>query len=570
MTILKKSLPPFLFIFTLFISNSWINLYINSVVNQDFEKYYEYIKFFISDHENIQYGQGLIYYFLVTLFYRERFELIDLQNIDYILSSAVQNLNFIVYIFGLVGLVFYLKVKKLDLGIIFISLSFLNLFPLGMYMRATMKPEILIFSLLTWALYLIEQYFYTGHFKYIYFVIPFLILIFNAKASAIGVVGVFLLLLVFQNRKIIEIKPFALAVIIFLFGFVSIQYENYKVTNNSFLTITQELEYKNSANINVLLNLNILDILKNPKLEFSYTENVKSIHADSIVNILLLDSFGDHFRQFFDSNEQLSSKFRKSLFTDSYKTEKRTIFYDGIFSGTLANNLDYIRVYVSVFMTIIFYSLIILNIVKEKESRLIFSLPFIGIFILYLNSLGIPTQNYNPYTGDTFKPFYYSFVLVITFVTLVSNLLIKYKKTFFLLFPVYFLLIFFIIGHPKSNSQYLSETLINNNEYSIACELNNFLFFDNNILNNIHISGNINDTESDCDSNFPKQDYSNSELDIDCESNKKACRLIDLGNDYSQGLTTLKGIPIFSLINLLAIILISLNELLKIYKLKNN
>ena len=117
MTILKKSLPPFLFIFTLFISNSWINLYINSVVNEDFEKYYEYIKFFISDHENIQYGQGLIYYFLVTLFYRERFELIDLQNIDYILSSAVQNLNFIVYIFGLVGLVFYLKVKKLDLGI---------------------------------------------------------------------------------------------------------------------------------------------------------------------------------------------------------------------------------------------------------------------------------------------------------------------------------------------------------------------------------------------------------------------------------------------------------------------
>src|SRR5210317_1218458 len=116
MTILKKSFPPFLFIFTLFISNSWINLYINSVANEDFEKYYEYIKFFISDHENVKFGQGLIYYFLVTLFYRERFELIDLQNIDYILSSAVQNLNLIVYIFGSVGLVFYLKVKKLDLG----------------------------------------------------------------------------------------------------------------------------------------------------------------------------------------------------------------------------------------------------------------------------------------------------------------------------------------------------------------------------------------------------------------------------------------------------------------------
>ena len=86
MTYLKKFFSPILFLFTLFISNTWINLFINATNSEDFDKYYEYIKFYISSHDNLSYGQGVLYYFLVSLVYRRKIEFIDLENINYLLS----------------------------------------------------------------------------------------------------------------------------------------------------------------------------------------------------------------------------------------------------------------------------------------------------------------------------------------------------------------------------------------------------------------------------------------------------------------------------------------------------
>jgi len=570
MTYLKKFFSPILFLFTLFISNTWINLFINATNSEDFDKYYEYIKFYISSHDNLSYGQGVLYYFLVSLVYRRKIEFIDLENINYLLSSTVQNLNLYLYLFGLLGLILYFKVKKVPLSSIFFSLSFLNIFPIGMYMRSIMKPEILIFSLFTWVLYFAEKYFSSEKNKYIFYLIPFLTLIFNAKASTLGIVGIFLIFMIFQNKQTIKIKTFSIGLIMFTLCFVLIQYENYKITDSSFLNITEESEYQYTAGKNILFNINFLDIYYNPKLDFSYTEDIKSIHAESILNIVLMDSFGDHFRQFFDSNEQLSSQFRKKIFTDNSQINKRTFYYTGIFSIILINNLDHVRVYLSVFMALIFYALIFLNIYRDKEFRLTYSLPLIGIFILYLNGIGVPTQNYNPYTGDTFKAFYYSFVLVVVFTLLVLNLSKKYKKTFFIIFPIYVLMVFFIMGHPKSNSQYLSEKLITNNQFSIACELNNLIFFENEIIENIHTTGNINNTKSNCVLLNPEYKYSNTTLLENCKSDKRACRLYDTNNNIPLSLIEIFKIPIFSILNFLFVLFLSLNEIYKVYKLKNN
>ena len=52
--------------------------------------------------------------------------------------------------------------------------------------------------------------------------------------------------------------------------------------------------------------------------------------------------------------------------------------------------------------------------------------------------------------------------------------------------------IFFIGGHPKNNSQQLSEKLISWNEYSAVCEINNLIFYQNSVLNIFHRSGNEN------------------------------------------------------------------------------
>ena len=92
--------------------------------------------------------------------------------------------------------------------------------------------------------------------------------------------------------------------------------------------------------------------------------------------------------------------------------------------------------------------------------------PFAGILLLYLNSLGIPSNNYNPIKGDTFKAFYFGLLLSISLVFLVANLIEKVPIAKYF-FPIVFIMsILFISGHPKENSQNLSEHLVSVNQYS--------------------------------------------------------------------------------------------------------
>ena len=71
---------------------------------------------------------------------------------------------------------------------------------------------------------------------------------------------------------------------------------------------------------------------------------------------------------------------------------------------------------------------------------------------------------------------------------------------------IFSLCIIFISGHPKVNSQSESERLVAVNEYSLFCEINNLLIFENKIINNIHKSGNIYNYESDCNKKTTSND----------------------------------------------------------------
>ena len=71
---------------------------------------------------------------------------------------------------------------------------------------------------------------------------------------------------------------------------------------------------------------------------------------------------------------------------------------------------------------------------------------------------------------------------------------------------IFSLCIVFISGHPKVNSQSESERLVAVNEYSLFCEINNLLIFENKIINNIHKSGNIYNYESDCNKKTTSND----------------------------------------------------------------
>ena len=125
--------------------------------------------------------------------------------------------------------------------------------------------------------------------------------------------------------------------------------------------------------------------------------------------------------------------------------ENRQILYKGPFKNIIVDSPLYFKKLISIFMSIIFYSLLIYFAISKKYEKQFFLGPFIGIFILYINSLGFPSNNFNPVRGDTFKSFYYSFLLSVAFVFIIVNLFSNTKVFYkFLFCTTYIVLILFI------------------------------------------------------------------------------------------------------------------------------
>ena len=186
--------------------------------------------------------------------------------------------------------------------------------------------------------------------------------------------------------------------------------------------------------------------------------------------------------------------------------ENREINYDGPLSGLLVTKMNYIRKLLAACISFIFFSLVIYYIFKDRENRHFYLAPFFGLFVLYLNSIGIPTNNFNLLKGDTFKAFYFSFLLCICFAFVFAKIFQNSTIIKVLVLFIFSLCIVFISGHPKVNSQSESERLVAVNEYSLFCEINNLLIFENKIINNIHKSGNIYNYESDCNKKTTSND----------------------------------------------------------------
>jgi len=176
----------------------------------------------------------------------------------------------------------------------------------------------------------------------------------------------------------------------------------------------------------------------------------------------------------------------------------REINYEGPLSGLLTR-MDYFRKLLSVFISLIFFSLVIYYFIRDRKNRCFYLAPLFGIIVLYINSIGIPSNNFNPQKGDTFKAFYFSFLLCVCFAFVFARIFENKIFIKILVLLIFSICIVFISGHPKINSQNESERLITLNEYSLFCEVNNLLIFENNLLKNIHKSGNIYNYKSDCD-----------------------------------------------------------------------
>ncbi len=520
MKLIKKYKFLLVLLISIFISQNWINLFYISSRNPDFSKYYDYINYFMGLNVEIDYGQNSLYYFLVTSLLKNKIEIITFGNLDFVISFSIQNLNLLLFIFSLFGFYQLLKEMNFKNNTIFVSLTLFCFFPQALIARALMKPEIFVLALFPWVIIFFERFLKNNSINELYKAIPFLILICNSKASAAGMTIVYLFFSYFEILKKLKLKNFINIFVSFLILFSLVQFENFKITNNLIYDRVYDKEYDYKADKSIFYKIGLDSVLKKPlwidKTEIdNYNKN-----AQSMSNILILDTFGDYFDQFFGMD--FFKIERKSLFVSGdveRLNSNRQIGYNGPFSGYLVDQLEYVRKNVAVLLSLVFFTSMIIFGIKNNNNRKFIYFPLIsGTIIMYFNAIGFPRNNFDPYKGDTFKAFYLFFLLSISFLYLSSHFFKKITKFKLLLGALFIISIFFIGGHPKENNQQISEGLIIRNEFSIFCEVNNILFFNNRLLDFVHTSGNISSIKSDCKSmSVSKERFYRSFLKVDIQ-----------------------------------------------------
>ena len=583
MRILKNKLPQLNFLLGLYLSQNWINFFYESPRNPDFSKYYDYINYFLGLEVEIDYGQNSLYYFLISQSIKNKIEIINFANIDIVISFSVQNVNFIIYIIGLYGLFKFLDYKKFSKSVIFLSLTLICFFPQLLISRTLMKPEILAFGMIGWTLFYFEKYLNTFEISNLYKSLPFFLIMLNSKASIAGIISFYFLISYFDIVKKLFQKEILILFLISVFCISLIQVENYLITGNFFNERVYEEEYDNKAPLDILFKFDFKSLFNNPLwIDKTEIENYNK-NANAVLNILLLDTFGDYYDQYFGS--QLFNSNRKILFVDGEVeliNNNRQIRYNGPFSHLVVYKLDYVRKYVANIFSFLFYILLILYSVKNKEHKKFLVFPVLsGVLILYLNSIGIPSNNFNPFKGDTFKPFYFSFLLSISFVFISCLLMERFKKYKYLIVYFFIISIFFIGGHPKTVNQAISEGLVIRNEFSIFCEINNVFLFDNFLIELVHENANISNIKSDCkeyesSKKFLNKKFLRENVNQDyyrkCikegslskeHSNKVECRMFSINEIRRTSNLTRQLFPYFSITALFLSVLIVLVELLK-------
>lgn len=433
------------FLSSLVVSYSLGELFYNSIDGTDFYRYFRYIEYFEGSIETPSREQGLFYFMYISFFIEaaQAFYVPDLWEFTY--STAIQAGNFILYLFGLLGLYFWLINKKIDKNNLLLSFSMLNFFPPLFGGRLIMKPEILAFAFIPWILIGLDRYFENKKLINFLLVVPLLAVLATSKGTIAFLILSSLLYIYFKFIK--EIKIFDIAItLLFFIGFSLLLYfENLNINSVSLLFHPELDQYLYRAPLNFLYNININNLVINP---------FRNQHANSLIGITLLDIFGDYFNRYWDHSRSLFVLNRKDLFSF----------------------LPHPRRNIGILLSIVFVSSSLLF-KKKSPLKKYKRLYLIGIFVLALTSLGFFGLHFNPSKGDTLKTHYYFYLLSISFLILAIEYL-SGKKYIVKITTVtaFFLVSIFIYGFPKDyNSEYLS--LISNKlPTTISCKLTSIYF----------------------------------------------------------------------------------------------
>ena len=470
----KITFEKFAFFLTLIFTFYVSKIFYNSYYSPDIEKYIIYLDYFTKNGPSPALDQGVLYFFIVSIFLNFNKYLINPSNYEIIYSYSIQDANMFLYLVGILGLYKVLKTYNYKDREIYLALSIINLTPILFAIRSTMKPEILGFSLLTWLIYFVKKYKTLKKPSYLFKSLPIICLIFTSKGSMLGMIGLFLFLyfldellnLFKTNRYLLIILILSLVVLL-----IPIYFENYNINNLNVLDYQPPEQYQNNAPVDIIYNFDLKEFINQP---------TRNNHASSFIAITLLDTFGDYFQLYWEYEYSLTNTSRKSLFLTGdfsidYDRKEISIPIDNRFL-----NLEYYRIFISVILAILFYFSVAKKIISklDKDKKIIIISPIISALLLLIQVIsGFPAQNWDPSKGDTLKPYYYSFFLLIS----ISFLLVEYlkKKNFIFKFSMLIILFIthiFLIGFPKANNSSFDNEVIYRNNHLVTCELNNLIF----------------------------------------------------------------------------------------------
>ena len=235
--------------------------------------------------------------------------------LDFVISFSIQNLNLLLFIFSLFGFYQLLKEMNFKNNTIFVSLTLFCFFPQAPNCKSINETRNICTSSFPLGDFFFERFLKNNSINELYKAIPFLILICNSKASAAGDDHIYLFFSYFEILKKLKIKNFINIFFSFLILFSLVQFENFKITNNLIYDRVYDIEYDYKADKSIFYKIGLDSVLKKPlwidKTEIdNYNKN-----AQSMSNILILDTFGDYFDQFFGM--------------DFFKIERKSLFVSG-------------------------------------------------------------------------------------------------------------------------------------------------------------------------------------------------------------------------------------------------
>ena len=475
-----------------FVYTSFYNLLFFELINSpDYEYYFSYIETFFKINEQSNLEQGLIYHFLIALVLVLSESSINGPNVEIYVSNAIHLVNNLLFLIGLLGtnkLLKFYSVKSTDRKLFILLSIFL---PFVMQARFHYKPEIFAIAFIPWLFFNILKYLKEKKFENL--IISIIIFVGSAflKGNIFTMLSILIFLVVVKDLKKIPLIHTFKALFYLIIISVPLLYENQRFNGTNLFSNTQKRidseVYQNTVTVDFFTNFSFYKFIRKPNFD---PENV------NFFSTIFVDTFNDFFGV--------------SWNIDHFPMIKEYSLFENWILNGLFNYAEY---YLAFILSIFFYTTMIIFIVKSKNEieRVFYAAPFIGIFVLLINSLGIPFNNFDPEKGDTFKTIYFSFLLFITFIYLFKNITLNKRKTFKFL-GILFLIIFSIFSMGINTEIFKNQKFVEQKSFVLqhtpACNIGDFIDFG-------LFSVNCNPPSDECSEPKLKDNYTKKEIKED-------------------------------------------------------